>query len=36
MKRGLHEFVDDLQGKLNVVGDGVRETFFALRPVAAE
>ena len=36
MKIGLHEFVDDLQTKLNLVGDGVRETFFALRPVATE
>jgi uncharacterized alpha-E superfamily protein len=30
---GLHEFLDGLQAKLNVVGDAIFETFFALRPV---
>jgi uncharacterized alpha-E superfamily protein len=30
---GLHQFLDGLQGKLNVVGDAIFETFFALRPV---
>ena len=29
---GLHEFLDGLQTKLNLVGDSVFETFFALRP----
>ncbi|MEI6084485.1 MAG: alpha-E domain-containing protein [Verrucomicrobiota bacterium] len=36
MECGLHEFVDDLQVKLNLVGEGIRETFFAQRPVATE
>jgi uncharacterized alpha-E superfamily protein len=30
---GLHEFVDHLQLRLNLVGEAVYETFFALRPV---
>ena len=30
---GLHEFLDGLQSKLNLVGDAIFETFFALRPV---
>jgi uncharacterized alpha-E superfamily protein len=30
---GLHEFVDRFQEDLNRVGDGIFETFFALRPV---
>jgi uncharacterized alpha-E superfamily protein len=28
---GLHEFIDDLQNKLNRVGSGIHETFFTLR-----
>jgi uncharacterized alpha-E superfamily protein len=32
---GLHEFIDDLQRRLNLVGDAVHECFFALRPVEA-
>ncbi|MCB1126624.1 MAG: alpha-E domain-containing protein, partial [Verrucomicrobiae bacterium] len=28
---GLHEFIDDLQQRINRVGDGVYDTFFALR-----
>jgi uncharacterized alpha-E superfamily protein len=32
---GLHEFVDDLQKRLNLVGVAVCDTFFAVRPVAA-
>ena len=32
---GLHEYLDDLQTKLNRVGDAVHETFFALRPIEA-
>ena len=31
--QGLHQFVDGLQTKLNVVGEGIHETFFAMRPV---
>jgi uncharacterized alpha-E superfamily protein len=30
---GLHEFVDAFQTKLNVVGDSIFATFFALRPI---
>lgn len=30
---GLHEFLDTFQAKLNVFGDAVFDTFFALRPV---
>jgi uncharacterized alpha-E superfamily protein len=29
---GLHEFVDDLQAKINTVGDDVRQTYFAPHP----
>ncbi len=36
MIEGLHEFLDSLESKLNRVGDGIFETFFALRPVASE
>jgi uncharacterized alpha-E superfamily protein len=32
--RGLHEFVDDLQSRLNLVGDSIFDTFFDLRPVS--
>lgn len=35
LAQGLHEYLDDLQSKLNLVGDGIFETFFALRPVEA-
>lgn len=31
--RGLHEFVDDLQLRLNLVGDAVSNTFFSMRPM---
>jgi uncharacterized alpha-E superfamily protein len=31
--RGLHEFVDDLQSRLNLLSDGIYETFFAMRPI---
>lgn len=31
--RGLHQFIDDLQLKLNAIGEGIHETFFAIRPV---
>jgi uncharacterized alpha-E superfamily protein len=30
---GLHEFVDDLQGRLNLVGDAIHDCFFAMRPL---
>jgi uncharacterized alpha-E superfamily protein len=32
---GLHEFVDDLQGRLNLVGDAIHDCFFAMRPLEA-
>lgn len=32
--RGLHEFVDDLQTRLNGIGQAISETFFAQRPYA--
>lgn len=33
---GLHEFLDAFQTKLNLVGDDIHKTFFALRPVNGE
>jgi uncharacterized alpha-E superfamily protein len=33
INRGLHEFIDDLQTKLNEVTGSIHETFFALRPL---
>jgi uncharacterized alpha-E superfamily protein len=33
IERGLHEFVDDLQLRLNLVGDAVCDAFFAMRPM---
>jgi uncharacterized alpha-E superfamily protein len=30
---GLHEFVDDLQTRLNLLGIAIHETFFAIRPM---
>jgi uncharacterized alpha-E superfamily protein len=30
---GLHEFLDDLQLRLNTIGNSIFETFFALQPV---
>jgi uncharacterized alpha-E superfamily protein len=35
IERGLHEFVDDLQSRLNEIGGGIHDTFFATRPVDA-
>jgi uncharacterized alpha-E superfamily protein len=32
---GLHEFVDDFQRRLNLVGDAIYESFFAMRPLEA-
>lgn len=36
IQQGLHEFADDLQTRLNEVGDGVFDAFFALRPVETD
>lgn len=33
IQRGLHQFIDELQLKLNSIGDGIHETFFAMRPL---
>lgn len=35
VNQGLHEFIDDLQTKLNEVATAIQETFFAVRPVAS-
>jgi uncharacterized alpha-E superfamily protein len=35
IERGLHEFVDNLQKRLNTIGVGISDTFFAQRPVEA-
>ncbi|MBC8044965.1 MAG: alpha-E domain-containing protein, partial [Rhizobacter sp.] len=32
MSQGLHEFLDDFQSELNDAGEGIFDTFFALRP----
>jgi uncharacterized alpha-E superfamily protein len=32
-QRGLHEFLDDLQIRLNDIGDQIFSDFFALEPV---
>jgi hypothetical protein len=34
MSRGLHEFVDDLQAELNMVGGEIRDEVFTLAPVS--
>ena len=36
LTRGLHEYIDDLQQRLNYVGNSVHETFFAMKPVDAD
>ncbi|MCW8133584.1 MAG: alpha-E domain-containing protein [Planctomycetota bacterium] len=36
IRAGLHEFIDGLQIRLNLIGDGIHESFFMLRPHAAE
>jgi len=36
IQRGLHEFIDAFQVKLNLVGTSVHQTFFAHQPIAAE
>jgi uncharacterized alpha-E superfamily protein len=33
--RGLHEFIDGFQRKLNLVGEAIQSTFFAQRPLVA-
>jgi uncharacterized alpha-E superfamily protein len=33
ISRGLHEFLDDIQVRLNLVGDAIHNAFFALQPV---
>lgn len=30
---GLHEFVDSLQNRLNLIGESIHDSFFAMRPV---
>lgn len=35
VERGLHEFVDDLQNRLNQVGEKISDTFFALKSIQA-
>ncbi|MDX2213079.1 MAG: alpha-E domain-containing protein [Oculatellaceae cyanobacterium bins.114] len=32
-ERGLHEFLDDLQSRINTVGNDIFETFFTLQPL---
>ncbi len=34
IKQGLHEFIDNFQNKLNLVGEAIHSTFFAQRPLA--
>jgi uncharacterized alpha-E superfamily protein len=36
LSRGLHEYIDDLQQRLNYVGQSVHETFFAMKPLDAD
>jgi uncharacterized alpha-E superfamily protein len=33
--KGLHEYLDNLQTRLNKVGDAIVDTFFAMQPVAS-
>jgi uncharacterized alpha-E superfamily protein len=33
IRAGLHEFLDAFQTKLNLVGDNIFTTFFALQPI---
>jgi hypothetical protein len=33
IRDGLHEFLDDLQDRLNASGQAIFDTFFALRPI---
>lgn len=34
LKEGLHEYVDRIQSSLNLIGNGIHETFFALKTPA--
>jgi uncharacterized alpha-E superfamily protein len=34
MQAGLHQTLDSLQAKMNIVGDAVAETFFSAKPVS--
>jgi uncharacterized alpha-E superfamily protein len=36
LTRGLHEYIDNLQQRLNYVGQSVFETFFAMKPLEAD
>ena len=36
LQRGLHEYVDNLQQRVNYVSQSVHETFFAIKPLEAE
>jgi uncharacterized alpha-E superfamily protein len=36
MKRGLHEYIDSIQTRLNEVDDGMYRTFFEVRPEVPE
>ena len=33
---GLHEFIDAYQAQLNLVGDAIYETFFAMKPIVGQ
>ena len=33
VSRGLHQFIDDLQSKINSIGEGIHNTFFAMRTI---
>ncbi len=35
MQTGIHEFLDDLQNRMNHVGERIYEAFFALQPVVS-
>jgi uncharacterized alpha-E superfamily protein len=36
IEQGLHEFLDNLQSRLNHVGEAIHDTFFAMRPMQAQ
>jgi len=36
MDTGVHQFLDEIQGHINEVGDAIFDTFFALRPLPQE
>jgi uncharacterized alpha-E superfamily protein len=33
IRGGLHEFLDDIQVRLNLIGDAIHSSFFALQTV---